>query len=173
MEKVFVRKAMSKKTGKQFVAIVVKYEEGQKEDYIAYNDFDFKVQRSNIVKFNETFETVMTAPRKDMGDNITKAFRNVDDILMDMGLESNELNQRAVRILGYNNMDINIENIEQVKLYDYQVNNAIEKLNPATTVELIRQNKNPLDMTIEELNNEIESINSKNSNNVEESYSKY
>lgn len=149
------------------------YEEGQKEDYIAYKDLDFKVQRSNIVKFNETFETVMTAPRKDMGDNITKAFRNVDDILMDMGLESNELNQRAVRILGYNNMDINIENIEQVKLYDYQVNNAIEKLNPATTVELIRQNKNPLDMTIEELNNEIESINSKNSNNVKESYSKY
>ena len=31
MEKVYVRKAMSKKTGKQFVAIVVKYEEGQKE----------------------------------------------------------------------------------------------------------------------------------------------
>ncbi len=42
---------------------------------------------------------MMTAPRKDMGDSIQKAFRNVDDILEDLGLETNDSNRRAVRIL--------------------------------------------------------------------------
>ena len=32
----------------------------------------------------ESYETLMTAPRTDMGDSISKAFRNVDDILTDM-----------------------------------------------------------------------------------------
>lgn len=41
MEKVFVRKAMSKKTGKQFVAIVVKYEEGQKEKLCFMRNYDY------------------------------------------------------------------------------------------------------------------------------------
>ncbi len=36
----------------------------------------------------ESYETLMTAPRADMGDSIRKAFRNVDDILTDMGLET-------------------------------------------------------------------------------------
>ena len=149
------------------------YDEGSKEEYQAYSDIDFRISRRNTEKFNETFETIMTMPRKDMGDSINKAFRNIDDILDDLGLEVNELNQRAVRILGYNNMDITLDNIEEVKLYDYQVNDVIDKLNPRTVVELIRQDKNPLNMTIEELNTEIDNISSQNMNKEEDSYSKY
>ena len=149
------------------------YDEGSKADYLEFSNLDFKVSRRNTEKFNETFETIMTMPRKDMGDSINKAFRNIDDILDDLGLEVNELNQRAVRILGYNSMDITKENIEEVKLYDYQVNNAIDNLKPTTVVELIRQDKNPLNMTIEELNNEIDNINSQNTDKAEENYSKY
>ena len=37
----------------------------------------------------------MTKPRSDMGDNISKAFQNVNDILNDMGLETTESNQRV------------------------------------------------------------------------------
>ena len=61
---------------------------------------------------SETYEALMTAPRKDLGDKISKAFRNIDDILEDMGLESSDDNRRAVRILGYNSMEITKENIE-------------------------------------------------------------
>lgn len=41
MEKVFVRKAMSKKTGNEFLAIVVKYEEGKKEKLCFMRNYDF------------------------------------------------------------------------------------------------------------------------------------
>ena len=41
----------------------------------------------------ERYETLMTAPRSDLGDSIRKAFSNVDDILTDMSLEKTSENQ--------------------------------------------------------------------------------
>lgn len=102
-------------------------------------------------KAQEAYETLMTEPRKDLGDKITKAFRNIDDILSDMGLETNEANRRAVRILGYNSMDITEDNINAVKAADSQVTSVISRMTPATTLQMIREQKNPLEMTMEEL----------------------
>lgn len=99
----------------------------------------------------ETYEALMTAPRKDLGDNIQKAFRNVDDILQDMKLEVNDSNRRAVRILGYNNMEITTENMEAVKEADSQVNGIMRRMTPATTLHMIREQVNPLEMSMEEL----------------------
>lgn len=100
---------------------------------------------------SQAYETLMTAPRKDLGDNIKKAFRNVDDILEDMKLETSEANRRAVRILGYNSMEISEENINKVKEADSQINGVINRMTPATTLQMIREQKNPLEMTIDEL----------------------
>ena len=36
---------------------------------------------------NKSYETMMTEPRRDLGDSIKKAFRNVDDILEDLEVE--------------------------------------------------------------------------------------
>ena len=99
----------------------------------------------------ETYEALLTAPRKDLGDNIQKAFRNVDDILEDMKLEVNDSNRRAVRILGYNNMEITEENIAAVKEADSQVNGIMRRMTPATTLNMIREQRNPLEMSMEEL----------------------
>ena len=99
----------------------------------------------------ETYEALMTAPRKDLGDNIQKAFRNVDDILEDMQLEVNDSNRRAVRILGYNNMEITEDNIQAVKEADSQVNGIMRRMTPATTLQMIREQQNPLEMSMEEL----------------------
>ena len=93
----------------------------------------------------------MTEPRKDLGDRISKAFRNVDDILTDLGFETSEANRRAVRILGYNRMEINGDNIHAVKEADAQVTGVISKMTPAATLQMIRDQKNPLEMTMEEL----------------------
>ena len=100
----------------------------------------------------ESYETLMTAPRADMGDSIRKAFRNVDDILTDMGLETSEENRRAVRILGYNSMDITGDNFDAVKKYDMELRHAIRRMTPAVTLQAIREGKNPLKMSVEELN---------------------
>lgn len=99
----------------------------------------------------DTYETLMTAPRKDLGDSISKAFRNVDDILEDMNIETSEENRRAVRILGYNGMDINEESIAAVKEADSKVCGIIRRMMPATTLQMIREQKNPLEMSMEEL----------------------
>lgn len=102
-------------------------------------------------KASEAYETLMTEPRRDLGDKISKAFRNIDDILTDLGLETNESNRRAVRILGYNRMEINEDNINAVKEADRQVTGVIGRMTPATTLQMIREQKNPLEMTMEEL----------------------
>ena len=102
------------------------------------------------LKAGDVYETLMTKPRKDLGDNIKKAFRNVDDILEDIGLNSEEDNRRAVRILGYNNMLVNADNIERIKLWDAKLKNIVNELNPAAVLKMIREGKNPLEMTIDE-----------------------
>ncbi|MBE5934785.1 MAG: hypothetical protein E7262_03240 [Lachnospiraceae bacterium] len=154
------------------ITIAGLYEEGNKSDYAAYKEVNFKISR-NADRFNSTFETIMTMPRKDMGDSISKAFRNVDDILTEMGMEITELNQRAVRILGYNNTEITKENIASVKIYDYEVNKVLQGLTPAATVELIKNGKNPLNMTFEELGEELVQIKANLTDDTNDSYSKY
>lgn len=122
---------------------------------------------------NQAYETLMTQPRSDMGDSIQKAFRNVDDILQDLDLEATQANQRAVRILGYNGITINEENLEAVKGYDAQVNHLMKNFHPAVAVEFIRGGINPLDMPIEELNQQIDDIKEEIGVSEEEKYSRY
>ena len=106
----------------------------------------------------QSYEALMTAPRRDMGDAISKAFRNVDDILKDMGIETDEANRKAVRILGYNSMEINEASITQVREATERVMNAVNALTPAKTLELIRQGINPMDMNIDELTHVLSSL---------------
>lgn len=113
-----------------------------------------------LTEFNTTitytkitsYETLMTRPRGDMGDSIQKAFRNVDDLLGEMNLPVTEDNQRAVRILGYNQMEITSGNLEQVKAADGQVQTLIQNLTPSVVFNLVRDGVNPLNLPIEELN---------------------
>ena len=60
-------------------------------------------------------------------------------------------NQRAVRILGYNSMELTIENIERVQAVDEQVCSIIEKMTPQATLKMIRDGVNPLEMNFEQL----------------------
>lgn len=129
--------------------------------------------QSSLNKAGEAYETLMTKPRPDMGDSIAKAFRNVDDILEDMKLETTQANERAVRILGYNGMEITDQNIQHVKNYDQQVNQLMNHLQPAVTVELIKKGINPLNMPIEELNQQIEEIQKELGTTENEKFSKY
>ncbi len=117
----------------------------------------------------ERYETLMTAPRSDLGDSIRKAFSNVDDILTDMSLEKTPENQRAVRILAYNSMEITPENIEKVKEADRQVSAVVDRLTPKNVLQMIRDGVNPLDKTFDEL----EAYFSQNPQNYEEEAEDY
>ncbi len=102
-------------------------------------------------KAQKSYETLMTAPRSDMGDSIEKAFSNIDDILEDLGLEATEENRRAARILGYNSMDMTVKNLEAVREADRMVQSVITKLTPAATLKMIRDGINPLEKSFGEL----------------------
>ncbi len=106
----------------------------------------------------ESYETLMTAPRADLGDSIRKAFANVDDILRDLGLEPNEENRRAVRILGYNRMPTTQENVERVMEADRQVKAVVEKMTPGATLKMIRDGVNPLEKNFSELERYFEEL---------------
>lgn len=123
--------------------------------------------------WNGTYEAVSTQVRSDLGDSIQKAFAGIPDMLADMGLESTEANNRAVRILGYNSIEITKENIDQIKLLDYQVNRVIDNMKPTTVLELIHRGDNPLDMPIDELCRELEEINREKDISSEERYSRF
>ena len=118
--------------------------------------------RERFEQANERYETLMTAPRADLGDSIQKAFQNVDDILSDLGLETTAENSRAVRILGYNQLDINAESIAMMKQADEEVQRVFRNLTPATVTEMIKQGINPLDMDFTTLNQVAEQIGSEN-----------
>lgn len=117
----------------------------------------------------ERYETLMTAPRSDLGDSIRKAFSNVDDILTDMSLEKTPENQRAVRILAYNSMEITPENIEKIKEADRQVSAVVDRLTPKNVLQMIRDGVNPLEKTFAEL----ESYFSQNPQSYEEEAEDY
>ncbi len=125
-----------------------------------------------IGKAQQSYETLMTAPRKDLGDNIRKAFANVDDILQDLQLEATDSNRRAVRILGYNRMEVTVENIERVRAADELVQSVVEKMTPASTLKMIRDGKNPLEMNFPELERYFDSL-PEEYENASESYSRF
>lgn len=114
-----------------------------------------KATQMKAVLVGNAYETMMTRPRADMGDSIKEAFRNINDILTDMDMERNEENQRAIRILSYNQMELSEKNIISVKVADAKIQQMFETLTPQIVLNLIRENKNPINMTIDGLNEEI------------------
>lgn len=124
-------------------------------------------------KANESYETLMTAPRADLGDSIQKAFQNVDDILKDLGLDTTEANQRAVRILAYNNTEITPDTIAQMKAGDEEVQRVFAGLTPKVVIQMIKEGVNPLDMDFAKLNQAIGQIKEEIDGNDDEKFSKY
>lgn len=102
-------------------------------------------------KAGEAYETLLTAPRRDMGDSIHKAFRNVDDILADMQKDIHDKNRKVIRILGYNSMEMTEENFEQIRQTDELLTDVVDKMKPATVLSMIREGVNPLTMSLAEL----------------------
>lgn len=121
----------------------------------------------------QSYETMMTTPRSDLGDSISKAFRNIDDILTDLSLDITKSNQRAIRILAYNQMEITPDAIEQVKAVDEEVQRVFSNLKPAVVREMIKDGTNPLDMSLGELNAAAEQIQEEQGSANEDKFSKY
>ena len=129
--------------------------------------------QSAYEKAGEAYETMGTQVREDLGDSIEKAFGNVAEILAGLGFEDTEANEKAVRILGYNSMDITKENILTVRQAAEEVESTLKALKPAVVAQMIKDGKNPLNMTLADLSNEADSQSKEGQDSAEEKFSKF
>ena len=122
----------------------------------------------------ESYEALGTSIRKDLGDNIKKAFRNVDELLSGEGIEVNDENRRVARVLGYNSIEITVETVQSMGNIVSQLDMVTKNLTPKAAVHLIRNGINPLNINIEELNAKLMEINAElTEDNSSEKYSEY
>ena len=113
------------------------------------------VQRDIFRKMEGVYEAVGTQVRSDLGDSIRKAFANSSSMLEEMGLPVTAENERAVRILGYNRLDITEESIAEMKTYDNRINTLMHDMSPQVVKRMIEEGVNPLELSLPELEREV------------------
>lgn len=129
--------------------------------------------QNELTKAGADYETLMTVPSSEYGDSIKKAFANMSSLLSELNISNTEANQRAVRVLSYNQMPITEESVSRVKAYDLEVTTMMKNLHPAVTVRMIKEGMNPLNMPMEELNSTIDRMKEEQGITSEEKFSTY
>ncbi len=124
-------------------------------------------------QYQTDYEAVGTQVRTDLGDSIQKAFQNVPELLYSIGMEDTQANQRAVRILGYNSLEITEQNVTKVKELDAQVNAVLDHMKPTLVMKLVQQGENPLDLPLDELDQRLAKLADEQDISSEEKYSRY
>ena len=133
-----------------------------------------RVFASMFDKMNETYEAVGTQIRGDLGDSLKKAVQgSADDIIRELGLEGTEEDKEAIKVLAANNMDMTRENVETVKSVNAMINNLIKNMKPETVLNMIKDGVNPMNASIEEVNEYLTEANDKASKDNEEKFSKF
>ena len=107
------------------------------------------------------YEKGATEIRADLGDNIRKAFGNIDEVLSENNLELTDANRKAVRLLAYNKAEVNVESVTKMKMAATLTETTLKELKPATVAGFIKSGINPLDLDMKELLNRAKEINEK------------
>lgn len=133
-----------------------------------------RVFASMFDKMNETYEAVGTQIRGNLGDSLKKAVQgSADDIIRELGLEGTDEDKEAIKVLAANNMDMTKENVEKVKSVNAMINNLIKNMKPETVLNMIKDGVNPMNTSIEEVNEYLTEANDKASKDNEEKFSKF
>lgn len=133
-----------------------------------------RVFASMFDKMNETYEAVGTQIRGDLGDSLKKAVQgSADDIIKELGLEGTDEDKEAIKVLAANNMDMTRENVETVKSVNAMINNLIKNMKPETVLNMIKDGVNPMNASIEEVNEYLTAANDNASKDNEEKFSKF
>ncbi|MBO4415709.1 MAG: hypothetical protein J5824_06980 [Lachnospiraceae bacterium] len=137
------------------------------------NAADIRSLANMTVRALGSYEASATEIRTDLGDSIRKAFSNADSLIEEAGLEVTEANRRAVRILGYNSMEINAQSITEMKYYDAKITSMIDGMKPSVVMSMIKRGFNPLEQDIDTINREIREIMSEEGYSSEEKFSSF
>lgn len=120
-----------------------------------------------------TYGAVGTQVRQDLGDSISKAFESLTGIMQEQGIDVNEKSKSAARILAYNEMEINQENVLRMEClmneWDYVRNN----LTPKTVALLVGNQVDILNIDIRKLNKNLVELNALIGADENEDFAKY
>lgn len=150
----------------------------EKADHEALTIADFaqkgKEFRQRYEQAGQRYEAVGTEVRKDLGDSLSKAVEaSYEDILKELDLETIQANKDAVRIFAENQMEITKENIESIKEIHATLQNIIKNMKPEITLNMIRENINPMTDDIHKVNEYLMEMNKNTSTDQEEKYSRF
>ena len=120
-----------------------------------------KITLASYHEAGMAYEKGATEIRADLGDNIRKAFGNIDEVLSENNLELTDANRKAVRLLAYNKAEVNVESVTKMKVAATLTETALKELKPATVAGLIKSGINPLDLDMKELLKRAKEINEK------------
>ncbi|PKM49672.1 MAG: hypothetical protein CVV02_15095 [Firmicutes bacterium HGW-Firmicutes-7] len=102
-------------------------------------------------KAQKSYQLLGTKPRRDLGDTIEKTFSQIEGLLEELKIEPTKSNIKAAKILAKNEMPITKENIDAVRLIDMKVVKVTEKLHPSIVVNMIKEQRSPIDMHVDEV----------------------
>ncbi len=133
-----------------------------------------RVSADAFGKMNAAYEAVGTQIRSDLGDSLKKAVReSADDIIRELGLEGTDEDRKAINVLAANSMEMTKENVQTVKSVNAMINNLVKNMKPETVLNMIKDGVNPMNASIEELNEYLVEANDKASKDNEEKFSRF
>ncbi len=115
------------------------------------DSIDNLVNQSGAEKVLYTLDALATIPMAKYGDSFQKALGDVPHILEINGIEVNEDNINAAKILSRNEMDITNNNITEVKTVDLKIDKVYDTLHPIIAANMIKEGLNPAEMHIDDV----------------------
>lgn len=107
--------------------------------------------KEQFEKAGKEYEALGTQIRSDLGDSVKKTFETAYGILKEFGFEENETYKKAVRILGYSEMEITKENVEEVSKKEAMLERVMVKMTLAAVLRMIKEGVNPLEIPMDRL----------------------
>lgn len=121
-------------------------------------DFTIKGIDNSIKSYAnlDTYNTFATIPNAKYKDSFNKVKDQFAELLANMDINPTKQNIKAATILSKNNINVNDENITQIKLIDSKINEISNKLHPNIAALIIGEGVNPMDLHVDQVLNYIE-----------------
>lgn len=142
-------------------ALTLSFDSNYKIGAISETYKETEITLATYHRAGKAYENGATEIRSDLGDNLKKAFTNIDEVLKSNKLELTDLNRKAVKLLAYNNSEVSTGSVTKMKKAITLTESTLKELKPATVAGLIKSGKNPLDMNMKELLEIAKEINGK------------
>ncbi len=114
----------------------------------------------------EDFETFQTLPNSKYGDSFNNIYDELKNILKNLNIEITEKNIKSASILSRSKLDINYNNLLQVKVIDEKLNYLKDMLHPKIAINMIKEGFNLLDMHIDNILEYIDKYNDQYGDNI-------